>query len=142
MPPVEVIQRVLRPKVRTSGATTFKARLRTVTQILFNTPIRIVLPSNEVFSATASPVLAHAVCAIMDADPRGQAATALTLTLPAIVAVIACLRLWPSGLDPKEPRLIPSSIPFIGHAIGTLRHQQRYFEILRYGYCVGIAIAA
>jgi hypothetical protein len=84
------------------------------------------------------------VNATMRADPRGQAATALTLTLPVIVAVIAlvCLRLWPSGLDPKEPRLIPSSIPFIGHAIGMLRHQQRYFDILRYDYCVGIAIAA
>jgi hypothetical protein len=88
--------------------------------------------------------LAATVNAIMRADPRDQAAIALTLTLPAIVTVIAlvCLRLWPSGLDPKEPRLIPSNMPFIGHAIGMLRHQQRYFEMLRYDYCVGITIAA
>ena len=71
--------------------------------------------------------------ATVDTDPRGQTAIASTFTLPAIIAVIAlvCLRFWPSGLDSKEPRLIPSNIPFIGHAIGMLRHQQRYFEMLR-----------
>ncbi len=74
--------------------------------------------------------------ATINAEPRGQTGTAFTLTVPAIIAVIAfvCLRFWPSGLDPKEPQLIASKVPFIGHAIGMLRHQQRYFEILRYDY--------
>jgi hypothetical protein len=64
------------------------------------------------------------------------------LTVPTIIAAIAlvCLRFWPSGLDPKEPRLIFSNIPFIGHAIGILRHQQTYFEMLRYDYCVDMAV--
>jgi hypothetical protein len=80
--------------------------------------------------------------ATMDVDPHGQTVAAFTLTVPTIIAVIAlvCLRFWPSGLDSKEPRLIPSNIPFIGHAIGMLRHQQRYFEMLRYDYYVKIAV--
>jgi hypothetical protein len=77
--------------------------------------------------------------ATMNVDSHGQTATAFTIIVPALIAVIAlvCLRFWPSGLDPKEPRLIPSNIPFIGHAIGMLRHQQRYFEILRYDFLGG-----
>lgn len=82
--------------------------------------------------------------ATMNVDSHGQTATAFTFTVPAIIAVLAlvCLRLWPFGLDPREPRLIPSNIPFIGHAIGMLRYQQRYFEMLRYDYCVDMTIPA
>lgn len=30
--------------------------------------------------------------------------------------------------DPKEPPLIPSRIPFIGHVIGLLRHGSGYYS--------------
>jgi hypothetical protein len=78
----------------------------------------------------------------MNIESYGQTATVFTLTVPALIAAIAllCLRFWPSGLDPKEPHLIPSNIPLIGHAVGMLRRQQRYLEILRYDYCVDIAV--
>jgi hypothetical protein len=77
-------------------------------------------------------------------DRQSQTASAFTLAVPAIIAAIAlvCLRFWPPGLDPKEPRLISSNIPFIGHATGMLRHQQRYFEMLRYDYYADMAITA
>jgi hypothetical protein len=63
-----------------------------------------------------------------------QDVNAWTLTVPAFisVAILLCWRLWPSSLDPQEPPLVPSKVPFIGHAIGMLRQQQRYLEALRY----------
>jgi hypothetical protein len=68
-------------------------------------------------------------------DERGGPnMTAWTLTIPAFIAVVILLywRLLPSSLDPREPPLVTSKIPFIGHAIGMLRKQQRYLEALRY----------
>ena len=32
--------------------------------------------------------------------------------------------------DPKEPPVIPSTIPYVGHIIGLLRHGTKYFEDL------------
>jgi hypothetical protein len=76
--------------------------------------------------------------ATMKTDPRDQSLdlTAWTLTVSAFtaLAILLCWRLWPSSLDPREPPIAPSKIPFIGHAIGMLRRQQRYLEALRYDH--------
>ena len=36
-----------------------------------------------------------------------------------------------ASLDPDEPPIALSGIPFIGHILGFVRHQTGYFEILR-----------
>jgi hypothetical protein len=35
-------------------------------------------------------------------------------------------------MDPAEPPLLKPKIPYIGHAIGFLRHQTKYLAILKY----------
>jgi len=42
-----------------------------------------------------------------------------------------CWRLLSSPTDPRVPPLIKSTIPFVGHIIGTFRYKMKYFEILR-----------
>ena len=32
----------------------------------------------------------------------------------------------------NEPPIVPSSIPYVGHIIGLLRHGSRYYQITRY----------
>ena len=36
------------------------------------------------------------------------------------------------SVDPKEPPLISSSIPYIGHVIGVLWNGSKYYSTLRY----------
>jgi hypothetical protein len=69
-------------------------------------------------------------------------ADVLTKTIyPALIAfvfaLISLLTLWFWGVedvDPGEPPVVRSRIPFIGHMIGLLRHHNNYFTTLR---CVG-----
>ena len=35
-------------------------------------------------------------------------------------------------LDPKEPPLVPSTIPYVGHLIGMIRRRTRYLVDVRY----------
>ena len=35
--------------------------------------------------------------------------------------------------DPREPPLVTSRVPFIGHILGLLRHGTRYYQMTRYG---------
>lgn len=53
------------------------------------------------------------------------------------IAFVLSLTLWYLGVEdvePGEPPVVRSSIPFIGHMIGLLRHHNNYFTILR---CAG-----
>ena len=34
--------------------------------------------------------------------------------------------------DPREPPLVTSRIPFIGHILGLLRYGTRYYQMTRY----------
>jgi hypothetical protein len=51
-----------------------------------------------------------------------------------VMTSVIVLVFWrPSvNLDPAEPRLLRPKIPYIGHAIGFLRHQTKYLAILKY----------
>lgn len=46
--------------------------------------------------------------------------------------VLLCLRLLAVKMDPREPPLVPSSIPYVGHAVGMFKHQFAYLPMLRY----------
>ena len=49
-----------------------------------------------------------------------------------LVGVYASLvHLFSPNYDPREPPVISSLIPYVGHILGLLRYGQRYFEILR-----------
>lgn len=47
------------------------------------------------------------------------------------VAIAVCWRLLYSPTDPREPPPIKSTIPVVGHIIGTFRYKMKYFEMLR-----------
>ncbi len=59
--------------------------------------------------------------------------------IPVIIAIAVGILsglflLWRKAdvsLDPDEPPITLSKIPFIGHILGMMRHQIGYFEILR-----------
>lgn len=57
-----------------------------------------------------------------------------------IVIALVVGKLWrlSSGfqLDPQEPPLVPSKIPYIGHLIGLMRQPHRYLFELQYAICV------
>jgi hypothetical protein len=50
-------------------------------------------------------------------------------SLSFLAVLYAVLR--PRKWSPDEPPLIPSSLPYIGHAVGMLREGGRYFRVLR-----------
>ena len=52
-----------------------------------------------------------------------------------IVTSISLLVLWLLGFEdvqPKEPPVVRSQIPFIGHMLGLLKHHNNYFTKLKY----------
>ncbi|CZR63469.1 related to cytochrome P450 oxidoreductase [Phialocephala subalpina] len=52
-------------------------------------------------------------------------------------ALVSLLALWFTGIEdvePGEPPVVHSKIPFIGHMIGMLRHHNNYFTILSERY--------
>jgi len=53
-------------------------------------------------------------------------------TLALVVVAILISRKLAVKMDPMEPTLIPSRIPYIGHAINMLRDQSEYFQSFRY----------
>ncbi len=61
-------------------------------------------------------------------DELGSYAPFLVL-LFLIVAFVSRMLYTPS--DPREPPLVKSNIPFIGHIIGIFRHKMEYFELLK-----------
>jgi hypothetical protein len=64
----------------------------------------------------------------------GDTYSAISIAVPTVATVVALLSwlLWPTSLDPREPPLVNSRIPFVGHLIGILWYHQRYYEVLRY----------
>jgi hypothetical protein len=55
-----------------------------------------------------------------------------TLVIAALILVLIVAKYFGTGrVDSQEPPLAPTSIPFIGHLIGIIRHQNQYFDILR-----------
>lgn len=48
-----------------------------------------------------------------------------------VIVYVSLVSLFSPKYDPREPPVIPSLIPYVGHILGLLRYGQRYFEILR-----------
>src|ERR1700761_7461589 len=55
----------------------------------------------------------------------------------AVCMLTALHLLQPRKCDPREPPLIPSAIPYIGHLLGMLRQGGRYFGQLAGGAARG-----
>jgi hypothetical protein len=49
----------------------------------------------------------------------------------AFAVVLAFNAIQPRKWSPDEPTIIPTRLPYIGHAIGMFRHGGRYFRMLR-----------
>jgi membrane protein DedA with SNARE-associated domain len=50
-----------------------------------------------------------------------------------LLIVVVLIRWQPFiKMEPSEPPLLHPTIPYIGHAIGFLRHQTKYLAILKY----------
>jgi len=68
-----------------------------------------------------------------------QSAQAIMALDPGIIAIVigilsGLFLLWRKSdvsLDPQEPPIALSKLPFIGHILGMMRYQLGYFEILR-----------
>lgn len=54
------------------------------------------------------------------------------VSLLVVIVYISLVYLFSPQYDPREPPVISSLIPYVGHIIGLLRYGQRYFEILRW----------
>jgi hypothetical protein len=66
----------------------------------------------------------------MDAIQQ-QLATLIYPLAIAFVLVLAFNAVQPRKSSPDEPPIIPTRLPYIGHAIGMFRHGGRYFRMLR-----------
>lgn len=58
--------------------------------------------------------------------------TFVTVLLLLIIVYVSLVYLFSPKYDPKEPPVVSSFIPYVGHILGLLRYGQRYFEILRF----------
>ena len=57
--------------------------------------------------------------------------TFVAILLLVVLVYISLVYLFSPKYDPREPPVISSLIPYVGHILGLLRYGQRYFEILR-----------
>jgi hypothetical protein len=67
------------------------------------------------------------------ASPNVFAHVSISTAVAALLISFVGIALWLFGtekIDPREPPLAPSSIPFIGHIIGLLWHHNDYFRII------------
>ena len=55
----------------------------------------------------------------------------VVVLLLVVIVSVSLVYLFSPKYDPREPPVISSSVPYVGHIIGLLRYGQRYFEILR-----------
>ena len=53
------------------------------------------------------------------------------ISLLVVLVSVSFVYLLSPKYDPREPPVISSLIPYVGHILGLLRYGQRYFEILR-----------
>lgn len=61
----------------------------------------------------------------------GLIPTFVGVSLLLVIVYISLVYLFSPKYDPREPPVISSLIPYVGHILGLLRYGQRYFEILR-----------
>ena len=57
--------------------------------------------------------------------------TFVGILLLVVIVYVSLVYLFGPKYDPREPPVILSLVPFVGHILGILRYGQRYFEILR-----------
>ncbi len=57
--------------------------------------------------------------------------TTLVLAAVCIGAYYALAHFLGMKQDPREPPLLPTTIPYVGHAIGLMRHKYNYYVQLR-----------
>ena len=57
--------------------------------------------------------------------------TFVGISLLVVIVYLSLVYLFGPNYDPREPPVISSLVPFVGHILGLLRYGQRYFEILR-----------
>ena len=57
--------------------------------------------------------------------------TFVGILLLVVIVYVSLVYLFSPKYDPREPPVISSLVPFVGHILGLLRYGQRYFEILR-----------
>ena len=60
--------------------------------------------------------------------------TFVGILLLVVIVYVSLVYLFGPKYDPREPPVISSLVPFVGHILGLLRYGQRYFEILRSPY--------
>jgi hypothetical protein len=53
----------------------------------------------------------------------------VALTIALLTTILT--RFSTPKLDPREPPLAKSTIPFIGHIIGIIQHQSNYHKVLK-----------
>ncbi|KAL9134788.1 MAG: hypothetical protein Q9175_004026 [Cornicularia normoerica] len=52
------------------------------------------------------------------------------VSLLVVIVYVSLVYLFSPKYDPREPPVISSLVPYVGHILGLLRYGQRYFEIL------------
>lgn len=57
--------------------------------------------------------------------------TSVGVLLLLVIVYLSLVYVFSPKYDPREPPVISSWIPYVGHILGLLRYGQRYFEILR-----------
>lgn len=63
--------------------------------------------------------------------PAGRATTGGILLLAVVaVAVLALRRFTQYQHDPREPPVVPTRIPYVGHIVGLIRHGAKYFQMI------------
>lgn len=64
-------------------------------------------------------------------EPSSFSGSFLTILLAFAALSLFYWSMTASDLDPREPPLAKSKIPFIGHLIGMLRYQIKYMEMIK-----------
>lgn len=65
---------------------------------------------------------------LLDGDTSPAAVAAACILVP-LLAVLIKAGFFPS-IDPREPPLVRSKVPFIGHILGLVQEQSNYFNRL------------
>ena len=64
-------------------------------------------------------------------EERIMSSTTMWLVLVAITLLFLLYRMLHLPVYPNEPPYIPSTIPFIGHLLGFLRHNMAYYTRIK-----------
>lgn len=56
----------------------------------------------------------------------------VTAVLSALLSLIAYRKLAGPSAHPNEPPVIPTSIPYVGHLVGMMRHRSLYYSKIRW----------